>query len=253
MRGTSLRRPAIVAAPNSTTRNAAPEQDMLWSQKRKGKQMNKLVLTCVAVSVAMLVAASPALAVPMTVFSDDTPAQDPLHPHFQVHELGNTPLFPVDEWITSGFNPTEYRPCFENEDHPQIPNMLVNITNQTNQDWYKLVYVSDPETTLTNDDGFVNGELAFNIDNFGANKPLIFESLIPDNVFQAGETWEFVIQDYSNFLFLPPSLFGTIGVGGGSAFDQGSTGSIIAVVPEPATMSLLALGGLAALKRRRRK
>jgi hypothetical protein len=201
----------------------------------------------------MLLAASPALAVPMQVDSFDTPSQDPLHPHVDVHELGNMPPFPQDEWITSSFNVTSYRPCLQNPD-TQIPNALVIITNKTNQDWYKVVYVADPETTLANDDGFVNGELAFNIDNNigDANNPLISESISVDNVFQVGETWEFVIQDYMNAFGLPPSLFGTIGVGNMSAGDVYSSGSIIAV-PEPATMSLLALGGLAVLKRRRRR
>ena len=79
----------------------------------------------------------------------------------------------------------------------------------------------------------------------------MFESLIPDGIFQAGETWEFVIDDYINVLGLLASAFGScapmvfpcIGglVGGASGGDLASSGSII-VVPEPSTGLLLAVG-----------
>lgn len=38
--------------------------------------------------------------------------------------------------------------------------------------------------------------LAFKTDSIGANQPLISESLIADNIWQAGEVWEFVLQAY---------------------------------------------------------
>jgi len=198
----------------------------------------------------------PALAVPMIVNSQDTPSQDVLvtDPDLQVHELGNQPPFPTPERILSSSQETPYRPCLQNEDLPGIPNMAVTITNMTGRDWPWLYYVADPETGLKNDDGLVNGELAFQIDNVGTNRPLISESMNADGIFEwdevnnVGETWVFVIQDYTNTLALPAHLFGSIGVGSFSGGDFVSSGSII---PEPATLSLLVLGGLALLRRRR--
>ena len=53
----------------------------------------------------------------------------------------------------------------------------------------------------------------------------MFESLIVDGIFQAGETWEFLIDDYINALALPASAFSscagglpcTTGLVGGSS------------------------------------
>ena len=82
--------------------------------------------------------------------------------------------------------------------------------------------------------------------------PLIGESMTSDDIFEIGETWEFVIQDYSNAFGKPASLFGSIGVPSAPFTLDPSSGSIIAVaVPEPATMAVLSLGAL--LLRRRRK
>ena len=93
---------------------------------------------------------------------------------------------------------------------------------------------------------------AFNIDNFGANTPLVYESMVSDNIFQAGEIWEFVIQEYSSSLGLSEALLNSWDsnnnrgqVAGASAGGPPSSGSIIAI-PEPSTMALLgATGGVA--------
>ena len=90
--------------------------------------------------------------------------------------------------------------------------------------------------------------LAFKIDRVGLNRPLVSESLLPNGVFEAGETWRFIIQDYTNALFLPASALGSVGVP--SFGDQMSSGSIIAI-PEPVTMVLLGMGGLGLTRRRR--
>jgi hypothetical protein len=63
------------------------------------------------------------------------------------------------------------------------------MTNLTALDFDDVWYVADPETTLTNVDGLVNGELAFKIDTAGINVSLIAEigGFLP-GVFEAGET-----------------------------------------------------------------
>ena len=110
------------------------------------------------------------------------------------------------------------------------------------------------ETNLTNWDEYV-GEVgavawkAFKIDAVGENTPLIGESKIADGIWQPGETWYFVIQEYTNSLGLAPNLFGSLGIASKSTGDLASSGSII--VPEPMSLSLLALGGLALVRRRR--
>ena len=165
-----------------------------------------------------------------------------------VHELGNQPPFPDDEWIDSGWQETDYRPCPENPDDLVIANVEIWITNRTERSWTGLQYVADPETSLQNyDDYRVNGQLAFLIDNVGMNTPLISESLNRDLIFEPGETWVFVIQDYVNSFGLAPSLFGSLGVP--SVGDQLSSGSII--TPEPTTLLILGFGSVGLLKRKK--
>ena len=131
------------------------------------------------------------------------------------------------------------------------------MTNLTDRYFYNVAYVKDPETSITNDDLLlINGQEAFLIDYAGINVPLVYESIHADAVFEPGETWKFVIQNYSNSLGLAASALASYDsvhnlgrVGDQSAGDLDSSGSII--VPEPATLSLLTLGGLALLKRKR--
>ena len=174
-----------------------------------------------------------------------------------VHELGFG-NFPLEEKIETFSTYTEVTACpAEPGDNPDIPNTLVRMINHTRTNWTEVWYVanggypySNPnETTLTNFDGMVNESLAFQIDYMGLNQPLLFENMNRDGVFEVGETWEFIIQDYRNVYGMPGSLMNSIGVGNRSMGMQLSSGSIIAV-PEPTTMLLLGLGGLMLRKRR---
>jgi hypothetical protein len=218
------------------------------TERNKEREMKKILALSTAL-VGLLFLVSPVSGELMTVNSVEDPNQDILlNGTITVHELGNNPPFEPNEWIDSSWVETLYRPCLQNADDPNIPNVEVTIVNKTARTWEWLYYVADPETGLTNNDGKVNSCLAFEINKIGANTPLVYESSTQDSHFEPNETWRFVIQDYTNTNNLVASLFGSVGVGSGSAGDVFSSGSII---PEPCTLSLLGLAGMAMLRRRK--
>lgn len=80
-------------------------------------------------------------------------------------------------------------------------------------------------------------------------------TLTPDGIFEPGEVWQFIIDDYANALGSPPSAMASLGFAGASsvAFDPTllSSGSIVQMVPAPGGLALLGLGCVSATGRRR--
>ncbi|MCH2130917.1 MAG: PEP-CTERM sorting domain-containing protein [Pirellulaceae bacterium] len=208
--------------------------------------------------------ASPA----QVVHIDDSVHCDPLMIPTNVDEIGDRAIFPPDE-ILAHDSTRAFSPVCSAHDDPDLADAVVYITNLTQRDFREVWYVADEETSISNWDGFADdvgvsiplpfGHESFRIDNkvsdpTGRHHPLLSESLSTDGVWQVGETWGFVLQDYSNKLGASADSFMSIGVGTASLDIAGimpSSGSIIAV-PEPASIVLLASLLFPALTWRRR-
>lgn len=173
-------------------------------------------------------------------------------------ELGTGPLFPADELIDAQATFTADPACIMSDD-PLIPNALVVMTNLSGRDWTDLFYVGDPDVFFSNHDGEAESAaapgvrgLAVKLDWGGVNRALVFESMVVDGVFQAGETWHFILQDYSDSTGIGPSFMGSLDFAGASSLAFDSTGSIVQfVVPSPGALAVLGLGGVLAGRRRR--
>jgi len=231
-----------------------------------------LSILLVAVIALLLTTAGQVSALPTIVNHFDDPTHcDPLFIPSLVDEIGDPGAgFPVDE-ILSHEDLGITAPVCLPSDLPAIPDALVSITNLSGRDFDEVWYVADRDTTITNYDGFANdfafpgGQEAFRIDRLasdllGLHHPLIAEDATPDGIWEAGETWEFVLQDYGNLAGLPPDAITSIGVGDASVDVLGfvaSSGSIIAIpsiVPEPGSLVLVLLGmsSLGLITRRQR-
>jgi PEP-CTERM motif len=213
---------------------------------------------CVLVVIATLALAASAGANPVDVYTVTDPIQDDWALNGPVEELGLQPPFPTGERISAVTVAWQgWIPCpAEYTEGGAVQIQMMNLSGTT---WSNVYYVADPETSLSNWDelvgqvGFAGLGRAFKIDSIGENTPLVYESMVADNVFQAGETWEFVIQEYANLPGGPPAAFNSLGVAGASSGYPPSTGSIIAI-PEPSTVALVGLslvGVLAVIRRKK--
>ena len=224
------------------------------------------LIRAAALGALALVLAGPAGAVPVDVIHADKPLScDPLFVPDTVDELGiGPPLggFPIDELISATATSTPLVACVPT-DSAAAANTLVTMTNLTTRSFVEVWYVADPNVTfISNIDGFVTslpgtvlGE-AFRIDSLasdpgGINHPLVFGDNGND-IFEPGESWGFIIDDYGS-LGLASAFLSAGLVGGASVPDPlGSTGSIIAIeLPEPLALALLGIG-LAVVGTRRR-
>ena len=207
-----------------------------------------------ALSFLTLSLAVRASAIETTVTFEETADCDTLSVPSSVDELGLAPGFPAGELLNTVSTVTHVPSCaaFDNE---AIANAIVTIVNANTISFTDLWYVAEPETTLSNADGLVNGLPAFKIDKVGVNQPLVSESIANDGIFSPGERWRFLIQDYVNGLALSSAAFTEAGIPS-VVVAKASSGSIIALpvpVPEPGTAALLVFGltGLAARRHAR--
>jgi hypothetical protein len=193
-------------------------------------------------SLALALMSSPAMAFFTPIQHADLSDCDTLGPLPNVMDELGTNVFPANELIGAISTFTSIDACPLNSD-ALIPNTLLIITNLTNLSFTDLHYVADPQTTFSNFDGIINGQHAVKIDNVGLNRPLIAElGGTQPLVFEPGETWEVVLDDWLGPAAFTAADLASIGVPSAVIPDP-STGSIVAIpVPEPASLALLGVG-----------
>jgi len=173
-----------------------------------------------------------AFGLPITVEFENEAICDTLDVPKRLHELGfpNTVIppgvFPSGEEIAASHVKTSLSACSATDDGG-TDNFLVTMTNNSPHDFTEVWWVGDSLfLTISNRDGEIGqpgfGALpgpAFRIDTVGNNKPLQSESITANGVFQSGETWEFIVQDFVDGFpgNIGPSSFRSYGIGGVSS------------------------------------
>lgn len=238
--------------------------------------MLKILGTGIGTAAVALAVSMPASALPIPPL-DTGPGVCDIQPVLADHELGPgattapTGDFPADEQISFSLT------TVEREVSPdcglgladQVIDTIVLMRNDSTHDWVDLWFVSDSAPfTFHNVDMVINFADAMRIDDIGLNQPLIGGD-DGDLIFEMGETWQFVVQDWvfpGAINFHSPGLVGTNSLTEG-AFGPvtpigragPSNASIIArlyvELPEPGALALIGLGlaGLGFASRRKAK
>jgi len=232
------------------------------------RQNFRNLTTMTAVAVGALVVGSRAVhAVPVNALYTDDPRCDQVPNQSPTHELGDLATFPLNEAIRMTPQHVNFTVCVQ--DDGLANDYVVDMINLSGQTWKNLFFVCDHNVTVGNADGSMQdltgapGVMtdAFKIDGTvtpGVNINLLTESIIADEIFQPGEVWRFAVSNYmavdSTGAFQQPLNLTPGQFAGSTNFPQtaGNCSILASPVPEPTTMSLLALGASAMLLRRRR-
>jgi hypothetical protein len=231
--------------------------------------MKRNALYNLIASLPVLVATSFAVAEPISgSYADDTRG-DVVPGQSLTRELGDAAHFsPADAFVYHDHRLNAGVTVGVSDDG--IANdWTVHLTNVSAQAWTNLFFVADLGASIGNADGTVEDAGgapgvftdAFRVDATGSNVNLFHESIAPDGILQPGEEWEFGVMNFNTGAVSMPPVFITPGQFAGSS-QIGPTGGInsgnasiiaIAVVPEPTTLCVLGLAGLAMLMRRSKR
>ncbi len=212
----------------------------------------------VIAAAALLVWSQTASAYPVQAQFTGDPAGCDLVPTTPLtHELGEAAAgFPINEQIVASALPTNTTVCGDDGIANDWEVRMVNLSGVSYKDVF---FVVDDPYGVGNWDGYVTdltsgaATRSLRIDGTltitGSNDNLQAESGLADEIFDPGEQWSFLV---TNFMAPGAPRFDSIGFGAGSAGGPFSTASILAnIVPEPTALALLALGGVAMLRRTR--
>ena len=167
-------------------------------------------LSAVAVAGLLGLYASTASSNPVqAVYTDLTPCDS--HPTQTLPEelglgagggSGQSGPFPADEAISYSVSPIDLGTC-------GIPgnlddDWLVKMTNLTATSFVNLFFVANSDYSFDNFDGQIsevgsqNSGRAMRIDNLALNQPLLSEDGNPDLIFEPGETWDFIVLNFTS-------------------------------------------------------